>query len=92
MEFTNIEDVIADLKKRPIGKKGHLYHPIPFPEFSSLKTSSNDKEAKRKLDLIVNIANSYFDKGKIEKSISTNAIVQYLLMVDYLWGKLVYLY
>jgi len=62
MNYKNIEDVIVDLKKRPIGKKGHLYHPMPFPEFSSLKISSNEKEANRKLNLIVNTANSYFDK------------------------------
>lgn len=62
MVYTNIEDVVADLKKKPVEKKGHLYHPIPFEEFSSLKTSSNEQEAKRKLGLITNIINRYLEK------------------------------
>ena len=62
MVYANIEDVIEDLKRNPVEKKGHLYHPIPFSEFSTLKNSSNEKEASRKLDLIVNTINNYIDK------------------------------
>ena len=62
MVYKNIEDIITDLKKKPVEKKGHLYHPIPFEEFSCLKTSSNEQEANRKLDLITNIINSSLEK------------------------------
>lgn len=62
MKYTSIEDILKDLKKKPVEKKGHLYHPIPFSEFSNLKTSSNEKEANRKLDLIVNTITGYLEK------------------------------
>lgn len=62
MEYKSIHDIAAELLKNPVEKKGHIYHPIPFPEFSALQTSSNQKEAYKKLDLIINAVNQYFLK------------------------------
>lgn len=34
--------MVADLQARPIESTGHIYHPIPFPEFASLRSSANE--------------------------------------------------
>ena len=51
---SEIQIVIDELKANPVEKTGHVYHPIPFKEFESLKTSSKAKSAYRKWNLIIN--------------------------------------
>lgn len=44
---------IADfIEKNPFESSGHMYHPLPFPEFQRLKTSSLENAAVRKWRLI----------------------------------------
>lgn len=44
---------IADfINANPYEASGHIYHPLPFPEFQHLKTSSNATSAYRKWKLI----------------------------------------
>ena len=54
MIYNNISDVIKDLENNPVEKGGNIYHPIPFPEFSHLKTSSNSREVYKKWNSIDN--------------------------------------
>ncbi len=49
----NVQPIIDNLIAHPIEKTGHIYHPIPFDEFSQLKTSSKPESAYRKWDMIV---------------------------------------
>lgn len=46
--YRSIEDVIRDLEANPVEKGGNVYHPIPFPEFAHLKTSTNPDEVRLK--------------------------------------------
>lgn len=50
--YNSINDIVRDLETQPIESSGHIYHPIPFPEFSHLTTSSNRKQVNKKFDLI----------------------------------------
>jgi SAM-dependent methyltransferase len=44
---------IADrIESNPFEASGHIYHPLPFPEFQHLKISSNARSAYRKWALI----------------------------------------
>jgi len=47
-----IESIIADLKANPVEKNGDIYHPIPFDEFASLRTSSKAASAYKKWAMI----------------------------------------
>jgi len=38
MSYESIESVIEELEENPVEAGGNIYHPIPFPEFSHLKT------------------------------------------------------
>lgn len=46
--YDNIDDIVADLEARPIESTGHIYHPIPFPEFDGLKVSANRSAVEEK--------------------------------------------
>ena len=59
-----IEEIIKQIKENPIESKGELYHPIPFPEFEGLTTSSNPKGVYEKWDIITNTLNSIFGTKK----------------------------
>jgi SAM-dependent methyltransferase len=48
----NIELVIRSIENDPLESTGHVYHPIPFDEFSHLKSSSRPAAAYRKWNLI----------------------------------------
>ena len=52
MTYETLNDVVKDLETNPVEKSGNIYHPIPFPEFSHLKTSSNSKEVHKKWSYI----------------------------------------
>jgi hypothetical protein len=49
------------LKNNPQEARGHIYHPLPFMEFSDLKTSSNPKSALKKWELIKRSLPKMFD-------------------------------
>lgn len=46
--YQSIAELVQDLENHPVEQGGHIYHPIPFPEFSHLKTSSNRDEVLAK--------------------------------------------
>ncbi|MBT5305266.1 MAG: methyltransferase domain-containing protein [Candidatus Scalindua sp.] len=52
MHYKTIAEVVEDLESNPIEKGGNIYHPIPFQEFTHLKTSSNSNEVYKKWELI----------------------------------------
>jgi len=47
-----IADLIRELEAQPLESSGHLYHPLPFPEFAHLTTSSDASQAARKWRLV----------------------------------------
>ncbi len=47
-----LEAIAEQLRSNPHEASGSIYHPLPFPEFDDLVTSSNSKSAYRKWDLI----------------------------------------
>lgn len=48
-----VKGLVEAIKKDPIERKGHVYHPIPFEEFTELTTSTNRHEAEKKLALTI---------------------------------------
>jgi SAM-dependent methyltransferase len=62
LKYKTIEDVVYDLEANPIESSGSIYHPIPFPEFSGLKTSTDVTETYRKWRLIKQVLISFFQK------------------------------
>jgi hypothetical protein len=60
----NIEEIIEDLKNNPVEKNGELYHPIPFPEFDGLTTSSKPKGVFEKWDIISKTVKIIFGEKK----------------------------
>jgi SAM-dependent methyltransferase len=52
MQYKTIEEIIDDLERNPIEAGGNIYHPIPFPEFEHLKTSSDKAEVYKKWNII----------------------------------------
>src|SRR4051794_1519290 len=44
--------IADDLKTARHESTGNIYHPLPFPEFSEITTSSDSKSAYHKWDLI----------------------------------------
>ena len=62
MAYKSINDIVDEILNNPIEKKAHIYHPIPFPEFDILKTSSKKKESYKKLNIISSTAHKYFLK------------------------------
>ncbi len=71
-----IEEIVKELEESPIEKKGQLYHPIPFEEFSHLSTSSSKSAIEKKWSLIKNCAEKVFEgdfNGKKIVDIGANA-------------------
>jgi hypothetical protein len=48
VSYTNVAEIVSDLEARPIETTGHVYHPIPFPEFESLRSSANQSAVEDK--------------------------------------------
>jgi ubiquinone/menaquinone biosynthesis C-methylase UbiE len=48
MTYTTIDEMVADLVSRPVEANGHIYHPIPFPEFAALRSSANEAAVQEK--------------------------------------------
>jgi len=61
--YETIDEIVMDLEKRPVESSGHIYHPIPFPEFAHLKTSSDSTEVYRKWNLIKKTLQTIFPGG-----------------------------
>jgi hypothetical protein len=51
--YDTVADIVADLHERPIESAGHVYHPIPFPEFAGLRSSTNDVAVEEKRRRVV---------------------------------------
>lgn len=69
MQYSAIEDVVKDLEENPAESGGHIYHPIPFPEFSHLKTSANTDVATFKLRMIEKTFRDIFPSGFVGKKL-----------------------
>ncbi len=63
MKYATVEEVVKDLERNPVEEGGHIYHPIPFSEFSHLKTSSNRNEIYKKWRLIKQSLIDIFPEG-----------------------------
>ena len=40
MKYATVEEVVKDLERNPVEEGGHIYHPIPFSEFSRVLSAS----------------------------------------------------
>lgn len=49
---SRLQEIASSIEKAPYESSGHIYHPLPFPEFRHLKISSAAQSAYRKWDLI----------------------------------------
>jgi SAM-dependent methyltransferase len=63
VNYQSIAEVVTDLETRPVEKRGNIYHPIPFPEFSHLKTSSDRREVQAKWAMIEQALLRFFPAG-----------------------------
>ena len=63
MKYNDINEIIRDIELNPLERSGHIYHPIPFPEFSNLRTSSNSKQVYKKWRLIKEVLNKIYPGG-----------------------------
>ena len=52
MQYKSIHEIIAHLESDPAETGGNIYHPIPFPEFAHLKTSSDAEQVRAKWEMI----------------------------------------
>jgi SAM-dependent methyltransferase len=48
LNYQSVADMVADLEARPVEATGHIYHPIPFPEFENLRVSANREVVEQK--------------------------------------------
>jgi len=67
--MTVLQELVKKTKEQPIEKSGDIYHPIPFEEFSSLKTSSREKAVEKKWDLIKSTLEGIYDGSITGKKI-----------------------
>lgn len=56
----SLNDLIKEIEYNPLEKSGHLYHPIPYPEFKHLTISSSRTGVIDKWDKIQNIGVQVF--------------------------------
>ena len=63
MNYESIEAVVRELEQSPVERGGNVYHPVPFPEFSHLKTSANFEQVHAKLDLVRTVLRAGFPGG-----------------------------
>ena len=76
IKMNKLEKLAAEIKSNPIEANAHIYHPIPFKEFSDLTISSSEKAVRNKWSKIEEIANELFGadmKGKKVLDIGANA-------------------
>jgi hypothetical protein len=52
MPVKTLQEIAEEVQSQKQESAGHIYHPLPFPEFQHLKTSSNPKSAYSKWNLI----------------------------------------
>lgn len=55
-----LKELIEKIESHPLERFGHIYHPIPFPEFEHLKVSSNEKEVYKKWGIILQTSRKIF--------------------------------
>lgn len=63
MNYQSTAEIVKDLEAKPIEKRGHIYHPIPFPEFAALRTSSDSDEVRAKWSMIEQALRELFPDG-----------------------------
>lgn len=63
MQYTSIQDIVAHLEAEPAEEGGSIYHPIPFPEFAHLKTSSDPEQVRAKWEMIESALRRAFPGG-----------------------------
>lgn len=73
MEYLSLDEIIRDLETNPIESHGNIYHPIPFPEFAHLKTSSDSSEVYAKWALIKKTVKSLYPEGSPFKVLDIGA-------------------
>jgi SAM-dependent methyltransferase len=69
VNYQTIPELVADLEAHPVEKRGSIYHPIPFPEFGHLKTSSDRAEVQAKWTMIERALLDCFPSGLAGKRI-----------------------
>lgn len=52
MKYSSVQDIVAHLEAEPAETGGNIYHPIPFPEFAHLKTSSGEEQVRAKWEMM----------------------------------------
>lgn len=52
MQYSSIQEIVTHLETEPAEQGGNIYHPIPFPEFAHLKTSSDAAQVRAKWEMI----------------------------------------
>jgi SAM-dependent methyltransferase len=58
-----LAQLIKSIEANPLETGGHLYHPIPFPEFAHLTTSTDRAAVQDKMDHILRTLRSCFPAG-----------------------------
>lgn len=69
MNYQTIDEVVKDLEENPVEVRGNIYHPIPFPEFNHLKTSSNEESVQQKWNFIKNACDEIFENSFFGKRV-----------------------
>jgi len=54
MHYSSVKEIVAHLEAEPAESGGNIYHPIPFPEFAHLKSSSDADQVRAKWEMIQN--------------------------------------
>lgn len=65
MENKSLQELALELQAQKFEASGNIYHPLPFPEFEHLKTSSNPKSAHDKWKLISQSLPSSLDYSRL---------------------------
>ena len=61
--YSTIEELILDIEARPLESFGHVYHPIPFPEFEHLTTSTDKRVLADKLEFVETVLSRRRERG-----------------------------
>lgn len=61
-QFKSVDEILEYLERNPIEEGGQLYHPIPFPEFQNIGTSTDRESSMNKLGIVLaNVEKIYSD-------------------------------
>jgi hypothetical protein len=67
--YRSTDDIIQDLFDNPIEKGGQIYHPLPFPEFKHLTSSSNAAQVNAKWSMLDQTLRVLFPEGIQDKRV-----------------------